>query len=311
MRTGIYGDIVGSPTEQLFLYVLESGFPSDMRREIKEIIQEKKYIEPVMERILKIYHGDLFAKFLNKKRNYSFTDDTVLTIASMDALLKYSSAPVISKVSELRTFFAENYKLWAKNYPEAGYSKEFTTWYQHSLIKSYLGLDNGAAMRAAPFAYASFKYDTKIQLSRSAAESTHAPEGVRAALAVTEAVYMATEDPSPKDDIVQMIRRVYFYDLQESLADIRPGHKFEKLAQDSIPAALTAFLESTDHLSAVENALSLGGDTDTQAMIAGSIADAFYGYDTIPQSVHDLVEKSLPLEMMQVLEKFEKKFILK
>lgn len=309
MRTGIYGDIIGSSTEQLFLHVLESGFPSKDRTEIKEIIQEEKYIEPVMDRILKIYPEDLFAQFINNKRRYSFTDDTVMAIASMDTLLK-CEVPFVTEASELHTLFAENYKLWAKKYPEAGYSKEFTAWYQGASIKSYLGVGNGAAMRTAPFGYASFNYDIVMHLSRSAAESTHSPEGVRAALTVTEAIFIAHEDKGSKDDIIEMIRHRYFYNLQKSLADIRPGHKFESLAQNSVPAAITAFLESHDHLSAVDNALSLGGDTDTQAMIAGCIADAFYGRDTIPQIVLDTVEKALPKEMLVVLDKFEQQFII-
>lgn len=309
MWTGIYGDIIGSSTEQLFLFLLESGFFSKDRAEIKEIIQEEKYIEPVMDRVLNIYDKSLFEKFLNQKRKYSFTDDTVLMIANMDALLKCHIMS-ITKASELHTFFAENYKLWAKKYPEAGYSKEFTAWYQGASIKSYLGVDNGAAMRTAPFGYASFNYDIVMHLSRSAAESTHSPEGVRAALAVTEAIYMAHEEKSSKDNMIEMIRHGYYYDLRKSLADIRPGHKFESLAQNSVPAAITAFLESHDHLSAVDNALSLGGDTDTQAMIAGCIADAFYGRDTIPQIVLDTVEKALPKEMLVVLDKFERQFII-
>jgi ADP-ribosylglycohydrolase len=220
---------------------------------------------------------------------------------------KYNSA----NVHRLDEFFAHKYHTWANKYPEAGFGGQFREWMNRIDMKAYYSMGNGSAMRTAPFGYIPEEIFHVLLAARHASCATHDhPEGIRGALAVTHAVITARNQVKSKGIITDNIEGNYFYDLHRKLADIRPGYKFEVLAHKSVPEAIIAFLESTDHLSAVENALSLGGDTDTQAMIAGCIADAFYGYDTIPQSVHNLVEKSLPLEMMHVLEKFEKKFIL-
>jgi ADP-ribosylglycohydrolase len=67
------------------------------------------------------------------------------------------------------------------------------------------------------------------------------------------------------------------YSLQSSCDEIRPAYEFDESCQGTVPAALTAFLDSTDYEDAIRKAISLGGDADTLACITGGIAEAFYG----------------------------------
>lgn len=73
------------------------------------------------------------------------------------------------------------------------------------------------------------------------------------------------------------------YEFTRSLEDIRPGYHHVETCQESVPEAITVYLERTGFEDAVRKAVSLGGDSDTQAAIAGSIAQAFYG--EIPQAM--------------------------
>lgn len=313
MRTGIFGEIKGAPAESLVFYSKEAGITIDQRVTIRKIVQEKIYFEAILEELYQHFPEELFKNYVKKYsphgRKHVFTDDTVLTIASMDGILE-----LIEKGTghlNLDAFFAEKYHTWANKYPEAGFGGQFREWMGRSDMKAYYSMGNGSAMRTAPFGYMPDEIFYALLAARHASCATHDhPEGIRGALAVTHAVITARNKVKSKDIITDNVEGHYYYDLHRKLADIRPTYKFEVLAHKSVPEAIIAFLESSDHITAVENAISLGGDTDTQAMIAGSIADAFYGYETIPQIVHDTVEKSLPKEMMHVLEKFEKRFVI-
>ena len=58
---------------------------------------------------------------------------------------------------------------------------------------------------------------------------------------------------------------------------IRPAHRFDVTCQGTVPTALICALECTSLKDAVRNAVSLGGDADTLAAIAGAVGEALYG----------------------------------
>lgn len=173
-----------------------------------------------------------------------------------------------------------------------------------------VSIGNGAAMRTAAIGYAHESSSYLITARKAAMVSHGHPEAIRGALAVTDAVAQALKPGATKESTKNYRERTYFYDLGQTLESIKPTYKFYSDAQNSVPQAIIAFLESTDQVTAVENAISLGGDTDTQAMIAGCIADAYYEYETIPLSYLQLVSGSLPQEMLEVLYRFEERYIL-
>ena len=132
-------------------------------------------------------------------------------------------------------------------------------------------------MRVSPVGWFFDDLETVLAEARRSAEVTHShPEGIKGAQAVAAAIFLARQKVE-KAFICRYIERAFGYNLGRRLDDIRPGYGFDVTCQGSVPEAIIAFQESTGFEDAVRNAVSLGGDSDTIACIAGSIAEAFYG----------------------------------
>lgn len=134
------------------------------------------------------------------------------------------------------------------------------------------------------------------------AEVTHNhPEGIKGAEATASAIFMARIGAS-KDEIKDYIIKEFGYDLSRTCDEIRPTYHHVESCQETVPEAITAFLEGTSFEDVIRTAVSLGGDCDTLTCIAGSIAEAFYGVPDI-----DKLEcrGRLPEEMLAVLDRFE------
>lgn len=200
----------------------------------------------------------------------AFTDDTVMTVAVARALMKARHEDVSFKavlVAQMRGL--------GRRYPSAGYGGRFDAWLESSDPKPYNSYGNGSAMRVSPCGLVAVDLDEALALARASAEVTHDhPEGVKGAQAVAAAVYLA-KSGYDKQEIGDYVRE-NFYPLDRTLGEIRPGYSFDVTCQGSVPEAITCFLESDGYEDAVRNAVSLGGDADTQAAIAGSIAWAYY-----------------------------------
>lgn len=222
-----------------------------------------------------------------------FTDDTVLTVAVADAILKGGS-------------YAEALRRWGRRYPHAGYGAAFFHWMLSGNAGPYGSWGNGSAMRVSPVGLA---FDTEDQILeeafRSAAVTHNHPEGIKGAQAVALAVFMARKGAG-KEEIREEIKARFGYDLTRSLAEIRPGYAFDVSCQGSVPESILAFLESEDFESAVRNAVSLGGDADTMGCIAGAIAHAFYG--SLPGWILEETRARLPSELLAVVEEFKRRF---
>jgi ADP-ribosylglycohydrolase len=193
-----------------------------------------------------------------------FTDDTVLTVAVADCLLHRRDY-----VDALHEYFHA--------YPNAGYSGTFYLWASSRRRKPYKSWGNGAAMRVSPVAYVGKTLDEVLAEAKRSAVVTHDHEqGIRGAQATAAAVFLARTG-STKEQIRRFIEERFDYFLDETLDDLRPTYQFDASCQWSVPQSIIAFLESTGFEDAVRNAVSLGGDADTMACIAGSIAEAYYG----------------------------------
>ena len=222
-----------------------------------------------------------------------FTDDTVLTIAVAAAIL--DDRP-----------YGDVLRDFGQRYPDAGYGGSFLTWLVTPDAGPYASWGNGSAMRVSPvgFAYAD-EVSVLEQAGRSAAVSHDHPEGIKGAQAVALAVFLARRGAT-KDSLRVTLERRFGYDLRRTVDEIRPSYRFDVSCQGSVPEAIVAFLDSADWESAVRNAVSLGGDSDTQACIAGAIAEAFYG--GVPSSVREQVRARLPADLREVADRFEVKF---
>lgn len=132
-------------------------------------------------------------------------------------------------------------------------------------------------MRVSPVGWLTTSLDEALAEAKASAEVTHDhPEGIRGAQAVAACIRLARTGHS-KQAIRTHVEREFAYRLDERLDDIRQVYRFDVSCQGSVPQSIIAFLESDDWEDAVRNAVSLGGDADTMAAIAGSIAEAFYG----------------------------------
>lgn len=170
----------------------------------------------------------------------------------------------------------------------------------------YNSWGNGSAMRVSPVGWAFDSIDEVLYEAKRSAEVTHDhPEGIKGALAVASAVLLARQNRS-KEDIKQYIIEKFNYDLDRKLDEIRPQYQFDVSCQGSVPEAIIAFLESRDFEDAVRLAVSIGGDSDTIACIAGAIAEAFY--KEIPEYIVENSLRLLPTEIIVLIEKFSAKF---
>lgn len=238
-----------------------------------------------------------FAWFAEGSR---FTDDTVTTVAVAAALAEGKESRC-GYIGPLR----RQLKYWCRRYPNAGFGRQFACWFSSDGSAPYGSYGNGAAMRVAPAAWVGRSLDEVQALAEITALVTHDhPEAVQGAVAVASAIYLARSGSS-KDDIRAYMRR-YFYPLTVSLDEIRPGYAFTCWTADSVPEAIEAFLESDSLQDAIGNAVSLGGDTDTQAAIAGSIAEAFYG---VPDWLWQKAQSYLPKDMLSVVVNFEVQYM--
>lgn len=193
----------------------------------------------------------------------TFTDDTVLTLATADHFIFGGS-------------YEEVYRQFGRNYPHAGYGASFRQWMLSSDPQPYNSWGNGSAMRVSPIAWVGDDLQWVLDEAARSAEVTHNhPNGIKGAQAVAAAVFLARSGSS-KEEIRNFISETFGYNLNRTIDGIRPIYAFDVSCEGSVPEAIIAFLESTDFESSLRKAISIGGDSDTIACISGAIAHAFY-----------------------------------
>ena len=221
-----------------------------------------------------------------------FTDDTVLTVAVADAILHDGD-------------YASYIRRYARRHPHAGYGSGFLRW-MHAEGGPYNSFGNGSAMRVSPVGIAFDRVeDVLAHAERSAAVSHDHVEGIKGAQATALAVYMARNGET-KDAIRAAVSDGFGYDLDRTVDHIRPRYAFDVTCQGSVPEAIICFLDSDDYESAVRNAVSLGGDSDTQAAIAGGIAAQHYG--AMPSEIVAETRSRLPDEFLTVVDAFDDRY---
>ena len=222
-----------------------------------------------------------------------FTDDTVLTIAVAHALLDGGDN------------YADKYRTYYRSYPTAGYGGAFRAWARSPDSRPYNSFGNGSAMRVSPVGFALNDLNRVRLEARRSAEVTHNhPEGIKGAEATAAAVFLARAAEA-KNKIRAYLEQQFGYDLSRTPDEIRPGYAFDVTCQGTVPAALCCFLYSDSYEDTVRNAVSLGGDSDTLACIAGSVAGAFWG---TPAWIWTEAEKRLDDQLRAVIARFVARF---
>ena len=224
-----------------------------------------------------------------------FTDDTAMTVAVAHAILTDGD-------------YARAMREVGRRHPLVGYGRGFQDWLADPAMGPYGSYGNGAAMRVSAIGEAARSLDEALAEATRCAALTHDhPDGIAGAQAVAMAVYLARAREG-KERIRREVSARLGYDLGRRLADVRPGYTWDLAASRSVPEAILCFLEAADYEDAVRNAVSLGGDADTMACIAGAIAEAHWG--RVPPPIATEARARLPAEFLSVLDAFEASYAI-
>lgn len=224
----------------------------------------------------------------------TFTDDSVLTIAVAAVLLDGGD-------------YASRLRHYGRKYPDRGYGASFYQWLHDDSLGPYNSWGNGSAMRVSPVGFAAKTIDEVLNEAERSATVTHNhPEGVRGSQATALAVFLARHGAS-KSEIRRELTERFGYNLKRTVGEMRPGYMFDVSCQGSVPESIICFLDSSDFEGAIRLAVSLGGDADTMACIAGGIAEAFYG------DAHDIiateVRNRLSEDLLDIVDRFRARFL--
>jgi len=219
-----------------------------------------------------------------------FTDDTVMTLAVAKSII--DNEDYIDNVIDFGT-----------RYYDVGYGGSFRKWLKSRSHRPYNSWGNGSAMRVASIGFAFSSEQEVLREAKKSAEITHNhTEGIKGAQATALAIFMAKIGKS-KTEIKATISKMFDYDLNRTVDKIRPNYKFHVSCQESVPESIICFLDSDSYEDTIRNTISLGGDADTMAAIAGGIAEAYY--KEIPKEILKNVYQRLPKEFLEIILRFK------
>ena len=219
----------------------------------------------------------------------AYTDDTILTLSTADALLNNKS-------------FARSLREWVKHCPLAGYREEFLNWVLSNDEQVYISKGNGAARRISPIGFAAKTLEEATALAEETTKITHnIPLKIKASKAVAGAIFIAKND-APKNDIKEFVEEILGFRINNNASE----HTASSIEESPVPAAVSAFLNSDSFEDAIKKAILIGGPTNTLASIAGGIAHAYYKH--IPKSIMRKSLARLTPEMKYLIVDFENKY---
>jgi ADP-ribosylglycohydrolase len=279
MRAAIAGDLVGSGFERS---VWSEGLYPDVRCVGYDVAA------PRVNRA-----GETAAAFDLLHSSCHITDDSILTVAVMDWLLH---------PGDLRHFLRTYFRRAGR--PEL-FGQVFRQWAASDTETACGSAGNGAAMRVSPVAFAADSPEGVLRFARESAAATHSTaDAIAGAEAVALGVFLARTG-RPKREIQDEVQSRFGFDLGRPLDQIRRGYRFSSRCADTVPVAFGAFLESEDYEGALRRAISVGGDADTTACMAGALAGGYWG---VPQRVASWTLQKLPADMWEVISAFEGRF---
>ena len=230
---------------------------------------------------------DLFTPWTN------FTDDSVMTLAVAKWLMEddaHTPHYLTCCMQEL-----------GARYPGAGYGARFSGWLSEETPLPYNSWGNGAGMRVSPVGLYAKTIDEALALAAvTACVSHNHPEGVKGAQAIAASMFLCRQGKT-KAEIREYVEKTFFYDLNRTIDEIRPHYEFDISCQGSVPEAIIPFLEGSSFEDVIRLAVSLGGDSDTIACMAGAIASCMY---TIPEDISEMCINHLPEDLKEINDVF-------
>ena len=228
-----------------------------------------------------------------------YTDDSVMTIAVAEALMNTMNQDRETR----RNALIQSMQHWGQKYPDAGYGGRFSRWIYEPVPQPYNSWGNGSAMRVSSAGWLfSTLEDTRQAACDTACVTHNHPEGIKGAEATASAIFLARTGHS-KEEIRTYITEEFGYNLSRTCDEIRPYYRHVESCQETVPEAITAFLEGNSFEDVIRTAVSLGGDCDTLTCIAGGMAEAFYG---VPDKLKEKCKKRIEPDMQDVLDRFER-----
>lgn len=225
------------------------------------------------------------------------TDDSIMTLAVAEALMNG-----MGDREKTRKELVRSMQSLGRQYPDAGYGGRFIDWLYQTHPEPYYSYGNGAAMRVSPVAWLYHTLPEVLDYAAITAEVTHNhPEGIKGAQSTAAAIFLARTGASKqaiRDDIMSR----FGYALDRSCDEIRPTYHHVESCQETVPEAITAFLEGESFEDVLRTAVSLGGDSDTLTAIAGSIAEAYYG---IPESLQQEAIQRLDAPLYRIFTAYQ------
>ena len=227
------------------------------------------------------------------------TDDTIMTLAIARGLMyTWGKSDEETKYGLIRSM-----QKMGRKYPYAGYGRRFAGWLLEDYPRPYNSYGNGSGMRVSSVGWLCGSLDNTLHFAKLTAEVSHNhPEGIKGAQAIAASVFLARSGIS-KEDICTFAANAFHYCMDRTLDEIRPKYHFDVSCQGSVPEALLAFRESDNYEDAIRKAVSLGGDSDTIACMAGAIAEAYYG---MPEYLKQIAMHFLDPECRGIVEQFQK-----
>ena len=223
----------------------------------------------------------------------SFTDDSVMTLAVAKWLIEDEAHTIHYLIYCMQEL--------GNKYPNAGYGTKFGVWLEEEYPQPYNSWGNGAGMRVSPVGLYARTIDEALALAAITASVSHNhPEGVKGAQAIAACVFLCKEGRS-KQEIKEYVEKTFEYNLSRKIRNIRPTYDFDVSCQGSVPEAIIAFLEGNTFEEVIRLAISLGGDSDTIACMAGAIAACMY---PIPREIAERCDSILTDDLREIKNQF-------
>lgn len=222
----------------------------------------------------------------------TFTDDTVLTVATADALMTDKN-------------YLQKYQKYFDDYPGRGWGGGFFAKASCGCLGPYGSYGNGSAMRVSPVGWYCDTVTHVMREAYSTAAVTHDhPEGVKGAQAIALATYMARTG-FDKMEIAYSIKTRFDYNISKPYTAY--GREFDETCQGTVPKAIAIFLGTRSYEEAIRESIAQGGDVDTIACIVGGIAQAFYGMPD--KDIVKNVYLRLTPQLREVITDFTKSYV--
>ena len=237
-------------------------------------------------------------QFFDKRKWVRYTDDSAMTVAIAKAIME---AGLDAGELELKKQFIACMQDFGNRFAQGEYGGRFAEWLRSRNPRPYGSWGNGAAMRVSSIGWFFDTIERTREVAGWSAEVTHDhPEGIKGAESVASAIFLIRKGKS-KDEVKDYIVKEFGYDLSRTCDEIRPYYHHVESCQETVPEAITAFLEGNDFEDVIRNAVSLGGDCDTLTCIAGSLAEACYG---VPAWMKEECRQRIPEEFLDILDRF-------